>query len=111
MQKIDKAEIKKRVDEEIAKTEDAIQRYKEMAEPVSPDNAIGRVSRMDAIVNNSVTEAALRQAERQLTKLKLMESKMEEADFGLCSRCKNPIPIQRLILMPQSSLCVPCASR
>jgi len=111
MEKSNKEEIKKRVEEEILKTEDAVKKYREMVEPASPDNAIGRVSRMDAIVNKSVTETALRRAERKLSKLKLMRNKIDEADFGKCSRCNNAVPIQRLILMPQSSLCVHYASR
>ena len=36
--------------------------YKEITKPIAPENAIGRISRMDAINNKSVTEAALRQA-------------------------------------------------
>ncbi|MEN0050818.1 MAG: TraR/DksA C4-type zinc finger protein [Bacteroidota bacterium] len=111
MEQLNKEEVKRRIAEEITKTEDAVQRYEETVEPVSPDDAIGRVSRMDAIVNKSVVEAALRQAQRKLAKLKVMQSKLEEPNFGLCSRCNNPIPVQRLILMPQSELCVRCASR
>ncbi|MEL6720022.1 MAG: TraR/DksA C4-type zinc finger protein [Bacteroidota bacterium] len=111
MKPLNKEEIKKRLDEEITKTKDTIQKYEKTVEPVSPDDAIGRVSRMDAIVNKSVVEGALRQAQRKLTKLKVMQSKIDEPNFGLCSRCKNPIPVQRLILMPQSELCVHCASR
>lgn len=111
MEQLNKEEVKKRIEEEIAKTEDIVEKYEKTVEPVSPDDAIGRVSRMDAIVNKSVVEAALRQAQRKLARLKVMQSKIEEENFGLCNRCNNAIPIQRLILMPQSELCVRCASR
>ena len=37
----------------------------ELTKPIPPENAIGRVSRMDAINNRSVNEAALRTAEQQ----------------------------------------------
>lgn len=63
-------EIKKVIQAEISKTEQLILEYKEMTKPVVTDVAIGRVSRMDAINNKSVTEAALRQAEEKLSKLK-----------------------------------------
>lgn len=111
MKKLDKEEIRQKVEQEILKTQDAVQKYRATVEPISPDNSIGRISRMDAIVNKSVIEAALRQAERKLSKLKVMQTKIDDADFGKCSRCKNEIPVQRLILMPQSPLCVHCASR
>ncbi len=108
---MDKAAIRQQLEAQIAKTEDAVEKYKGMVQPISPDDAIGRVSRMDAIVNKSVVEASLRQAERKLTKLKVMQTKIDDEKFGLCTRCKNPIPVQRLLLMPQSSKCVRCASR
>jgi DnaK suppressor protein len=109
MNKEDKQDIKKRILEELKKTEELILDYKESTKPISPENAIGRVSRMDAINNKSVVEAALRKAEEKLNKLKLVLDKVNDADFGLCMRCGNPIPIGRILLMPQSRNCVRCA--
>ena len=48
------------IKEEILKTTDSIEHYKELTKPIAPENAIGRVSRMDAINNKSVNEAALK---------------------------------------------------
>ena len=109
MNKEDKQDIKKRILEELKKTEEQILDYKESTKPISPENAIGRVSRMDAINNKSVVEAALRKAEEKFNKLKLVLDKVNDADFGLCMRCGNPIPIGRILLMPQSRNCVRCA--
>ena len=109
MNKEDKQDIKKRILEELKKTEELILDYKESTKPISPENAIGRVSRMDAINNKSVVEAALRKAEEKLNKLKLVLDKVNDADFGLCMRCGNPIPIGRILLMTQSRNCVRCA--
>ena len=109
MNKDQKQEIKKRILEELKKTEGAILDYKESTKPISPENAIGRVSRMDAINNKSVVEAALRKAEEKLNKLKLVLNKVEDADFGICIRCGGEIPIGRVLLMPQSRNCVRCA--
>ena len=109
MNKEDKQDIKKRILEELKKTEGLILDYKESTKPISPENAIGRVSRMDAINNKSVVEAALRKAEEKFNKLKLVLDKVNDADFGLCMRCGNLIPIGRILLMPQSRNCVRCA--
>lgn len=109
MNKEDKQDIKKRILEELKKTEELILDYKESTKPISPENAIGRVSRMDAINNKSVVEAALRKAEEKFNKLKLVLDKVNDADFGLCMRCGNPIPTGRILLMPQSRNCVRCA--
>ena len=101
--------IRRKIQEEIKKTEALIFEYKDLTKPVSLDNSIGRVSRMDAINNKSVTESALRQAENKLAKLHLALDKVGKKDFGICTRCKQPIPLGRILLMPESTRCVNCA--
>lgn len=105
----EKSDIKIIVLEEITKTNKSIADYKEITKPISPENAIGRISRMDAINNKSVAEAALRQAESKLKNLHLVLDSIEDKDFGLCLKCQKPIPIGRILLMPQSRFCVNCA--
>ncbi len=109
MNKKQLSEIEDRINEEIAKTEKLIVDYKEMTKPIAPENAIGRISRMDAINNKSVAEAALHQAEDKLGKLKLMLTQIDKEGFGICAKCKQPIPIGRILLMPHSRFCVNCA--
>lgn len=102
-------EIRKKIEEEIAKTERLIADYKEQSKPVTLDNSIGRISRMDAINNKSITESALRQAEGKLSKLNQSLDNIDKPDFGKCMVCKRPIPLGRILLMPQSNKCVNCA--
>lgn len=102
-------EIQQRVVQEIEKTEKLILEYKEMTKPVEPDCAIGRISRMDAINNQSVTQASLRQAEDKLKKLNIVSSKIGEKDFGLCMKCRQSIPLARILFRPESMFCVNCA--
>lgn len=109
MNKQQQAEIKEKIESEIAKTKIVIQDYKEMTVPEGLDDAVGRVSRMDAINNKSVTQAALRQAQEKLKKLEYVLSQIHKEGFGECARCGAQIPIGRVILMPQSIHCVRCA--
>jgi len=102
-------DIGARLLDEIAKTEKLIKEYAEMTAPVAPDVAIGRISRMDAINNRSVTEAAQRQAEQRLKNLQTVLSKLGTPDFGLCARCRRPIPLARILFRPESLKCVNCA--
>jgi len=104
-----KKEIKNRINEEIRKTLKSVEKYKELTKPIAPENAIGRVSRMDAINNRSVNQAALTNAEIKLNNLKVALTKIEDVDFGICIQCKNPIPLGRILLMPQAISCVQCA--
>ena len=99
---LNKEEIKARIEAEIAKTSSLIEEYKELTQPVEPENSIGRISRMDAINNKSVTEAALRKAKDKLEKLNYAFSKVNDAEFGLCTRCRTTIPIERILMQGQT---------
>jgi len=105
-----KEEIKQNILNEISKTETLIAEYKELTKPVAPDDAIGRITRMDAINNKSVTEASLRQAEEKLKNLKRVLSRVGTNDFGICIKCGKPIPDGRILYRPESLTCVDCAT-
>ena len=109
MEKLDKKAIAEKINGEIVKTEKSILDLKELTVPISPENAIGRISRMDAINNKSVNEASLRQSEEKFAKLKRALEKIDDENFGICVRCKNAIPLGRIMLMPQAIKCVNCA--
>ncbi len=101
--------IKKKINKEIQRVSNNIIEYEKMAQPISPDDAIGRVSRMDAINNKSVLDAALRKAKIKLEKLLLAQKEINNKNFGLCVRCSCEIPIERLIIIPESKKCVSCS--
>ena len=103
-------DIKEKVLQEIEKTNLSVADYRDMTKPISPENAVGRISRMDAINNKSVAEAALRQAESKLKNLNLVLNAIDSKDFGICLKCQKTIPIGRILLMPQSRFCVNCAN-
>ena len=109
MDAIARKQLKEKIENLIVKLEDEIQRLEEATRPIGPENAIGRVSRMDAINNKSVSEASLRSSKRKLSSLRVALTKIETPDFGICTRCKNPIPPARLMFMPESTRCVNCA--
>lgn len=103
-------EFREKVNAEIEKTKALIIDYKELTKPIAPDDAIGRVSRMDAINNKTINESALRQAEERLKKLEKVLGKVGKPEFGLCAGCGKTIPIQRILIRPESSRCVNCAN-
>lgn len=105
-----KAIINKKILETIEDTMTSIEKYKELTKPIAPENAIGRVSRMDAINNKSVNEAALKKAKLKLNNLQVALNNINDDDFGICAKCNNEIPIGRILLVPQNRFCVNCAS-
>ncbi|HSH20779.1 MAG TPA: TraR/DksA C4-type zinc finger protein [Draconibacterium sp.] len=104
-----KSEIKSKIEAEIENTVKKISEYSELTRPVEPENAIGRISRMDAINNKSVIEAALRKSKEKLEKLNIALSNIDDNDFGICIKCHKPIPSGRILIMPQSLTCVNCS--
>jgi len=95
---------KEKIDLEIATLEDK-------TKPISPENSLGRISRMDAINNKGVAEFSLRQALRRLNAVNGWLSKYGTEAFGKCARCKNEIPFKRLLFMPHSLKCMHCANK
>jgi DnaK suppressor protein len=65
---------------------------------------------MDAINNKSVNEMALKNAEIKLNNLTVALNKIDDPDFGICVRCHKPIPMGRILLMPQAITCVNCTN-
>lgn len=106
-----KAQIEKAIREKLEKVTSDIAMLKEQTKPISPDNAYGRVSRMDAINNKSVAEANLRQAENTIKRLNIALDHLKKDDFGKCISCGSEINPKRLMIMPESRKCIRCASR
>ena len=109
---MNKAQLKvfqNRLSNEINDTKEKIEEYTKLCKPIAPENSIGRISRMDAINNKSVVEAALRIAKEKMTELRAMQRKIESSDFGICKKCNKTIPFKRLIIQPHSKFCVMCA--
>jgi len=109
MTETEKKTIKEKILKDIDEIKINITELVELTKPIAPENAIGRVSRMDAINNKSVNDAALRQAKLRLEKMEIAIKKIDSPEFGYCKSCKDLIPLPRLMYMPESSHCVKCA--
>lgn len=107
----DKKQLKQKILELIEKYEQDIKETEAMTQPISPENSIGRVSRMDAINNKSVMEASLRNKISKRNKLKSALSKIDTDGFGVCISCKKVINPARLMFMPESTKCIRCADK
>ncbi len=108
MNQEEKVKIIQYLEKEFKKLSIRVEELIELTKPIEPDDAIGRVSRMDAIVNKSINQEALQKNREKLNKVKISLERVDDDDFGTCIQCGNPIPIQRLLLMPGST-CVSCA--
>jgi DnaK suppressor protein len=80
-------------------------------QPVSPDSAIGRLTRQDALQQQQMAAELVRRYEQELTRVENALRAMDAGTYGICQRCEEPIAPARLEAMPHATLCVTCAER
>ncbi|HWI41644.1 MAG TPA: TraR/DksA C4-type zinc finger protein [Verrucomicrobiae bacterium] len=71
------------------------------------DNA--DISMVDLLQDTRLNVAGIRLEE--LTRLEEMERKIREGTYGLCDHCGEPIPEERMKVMPYATDCVPCREK
>ena len=106
---MDKNKIKNIIEDKIKDLALEIDELRQIAKPIEPENAIGRISRMDAINNKSINDRMLRNSLQKLKNLKTGLKRLENIDFGICIQCKREININRLLLIPETLKCVKCS--
>jgi DnaK suppressor protein len=106
---------KKQVIESIYKKLDRaksdIEYLTELTKPIAPENAIGRISRMDAINNKTINEEGLRKAKNKVVLLNMALEELNTPSFGVCKKCGGEIEHGRMMIMPEGKSCMSCLRR
>ncbi|MFZ7090431.1 TraR/DksA family transcriptional regulator [Primorskyibacter sp. 2E233] len=76
---------------------------------VLDQQAVGRLSRQDALLNQSMAKAT--QARRDGLRRALLAAldRLKEEEFGYCNECGDEIAPKRLELDPTATRCISCA--
>jgi DnaK suppressor protein len=101
-------ELRQFMTDELESLRSEITHLEVMTQPVSPDNAIGRLSRLEAMNEKSVNEVALRSARERVIRIGVALKRLDDDGFGLCGECAEVIPFARLMSIPGARLCVKC---
>jgi len=72
---------------------------------------MGRLSRMDALQAQAMSQASGRRREAKLRGITTALAKIDSGDYGYCQSCAEPINPQRLEIEPAALLCIDCAAR
>lgn len=104
----DREHLAFRLQEEIAATEAEITALEQTLQPRESDCGIGRMVNPGSIPGTPAAEEALRMASGRLQKLKSAQHRLHDSDFGICQACGNPIPVERLVLVPETRTCTAC---
>ena len=106
---MNKEEIKATIIKDIQKTKQLIIECKAMSKPIAPDCAIDHSLRMEALVENELTLKTLQKSELKLKNLQRVLHLVDSDKFGICQKCQSKIPIQRILIRPQSLYCINCS--
>jgi DnaK suppressor protein len=98
------------VEQRIRDVRDQLAFVDETAKPITPDAAIGRLSRVDAMQMQQMSMEVRRQREALLSRLERAQKLLDEGEFGTCPKCEEDIAIKRLKAMPDAIFCFDCAS-
>lgn len=80
----------------------------ESATLLTPESSDGRLTLRDMIKVKSDGERELRSARVRLNKLESALKKIDDPEFGTCFICEQPIPLRRLLDIPETTRCIKC---
>jgi len=80
------------------------------AAPVDLDEPIGRVSRIDAIQQQSMVRSNRESMRRRLQQVEAALRRFGEDEYGLCAGCGEHVGFPRLEVQPETPLCIGCQS-
>lgn len=75
---------------------------------VLDQTTVGRVSRVDAMQQQSMAVSTRANAQASLRKVIAALRRIDEKDYGYCSNCDELIEFKRLRVQPQASHCLNC---
>ena len=107
--RMDVTAYKKLILAEIAELEGLSKSSKSGRDPVTLDQqSVGRLSRMDAMQQQSMDLAREERRQQRLGILAAALQRIEADDYGYCLRCDEPIKPARLQIDPAVTTCVSC---
>ncbi len=71
----------------------------------------GRLSRMDAMQGQAMSQATQQLRQRQLQQIEAALQRIEAGEYGECLHCGKAIATARLTLNPATPLCIECAEQ
>ncbi len=70
--------------------------------------AVGRVSRMDAMQQQSMAQTTRAKASLKLKKVEAALQDISNNKYGCCKQCGETIAFERLLAQPETKFCISC---
>ena len=107
----EREQLGRRLLEQRAALEVALDGSKGGAGVVSLDEPIGRLSRMDAIQQQKMAQESRRKQALRLSQTVAAIAAFESDSYGDCRSCDEPIGFRRLSARPETAFCLACQGR
>lgn len=104
-------DIKNEINKKIKEQEIRIEEMEIATKPISPDSALGRITRTDGMYTQAIGGAGLVRAKEELQGLVRQLTIIDTPEFGMCRMCKGYIGIERLKALPYTTKCIACAEK
>ena len=102
-------ELTGELERQLQRLEQSMRVSEEASRTVELDQtAVGRLSRMDSLQNQSMTKNL---QERERVKLALLQGalrRLADGTYGICTECSGTIPFERLMIFPETPTCQAC---
>lgn len=96
---------------QLTELEGDVRRGQSGTETVALDQqAIGRLSRQDALIHQAMSHAQQSRRSVEISRLNKALARIEAGEFGYCEDCGEPIARKRLELDLAATRCVDCAA-
>ena len=105
----EKTALRERILDRSVEVEVRIEQLRDATQPIAPDKGLGRLTRLEAMQDKGINEAALQRLRDESTRLHNALVNILRPDFGKCGNCGQEIAIERLNALPASTLCMDCA--
>ncbi len=110
MQEIDIPSLREKLLRLREEMEQTVRTSDDLSDIVELDQArVGRLSRMDAMQAQAMSQAAGIRRQATLVKIEAALSRMDKDEYGLCKSCEEAINPKRLEYDPAAVMCVSCA--
>ena len=70
--------------------------------------AVGRLSRMDALQSQAMAQAQARRREGERARIRAALGRIAEGEYGYCTDCGDAVEPKRLAADPSIALCADC---
>jgi DnaK suppressor protein len=86
-----------------------VEKQKEYNELISGDNVADETDSAQREIDIVSTYSVIERKTKELKKIDYLIAKiLKDENFGICEECGDPIPDERLLIVPEAVLCVSC---